>query len=360
MKSITKNTVALIFGGRGYEHDVSVEGAKFVFPLIDRSRYKALPIYIKKSGEWTIPKGGVSASPEEIVTEKVDLEVVHPTFAKRVGGISYGDKFIPIRCAFPLLHGDYGEDGVIAGVLKNSNIPFIGCDVEAGALCSDKAYTKIVAEHLGIPTAKWTLGYGSTIASARRAKERAEKLFSYPMFIKPCGLGSSVGASPVRSESEFDVAYLKAARLGCGRVLIEELISIEKELECAYFATKGKELFTNLGQISCNSSFYDYSEKYSNASSARVDATSDATEKITEKIKEYSKLLTDIIGIRDIARIDYFLTRDGEIIFNEINTMPGFTGGSLYPRLLETCGINPSRLVNLLISNRIRYGAQRR
>lgn len=349
MNKSDKKCVALLFGGRGAEHEVSIIGAKFVFPLIDREKYLPLAVYISRSGEWLISKDENSASVEEIVSAKTELTPVYPTFKNGGGLLTAEGKFIPIYTAFPLLHGDFGEDGVVQGALECAGISYVGCGTHASAVTSDKAYTKILAEHLGIPTAKWILANGKSAEDIILARARAEGHVGYPMFIKPTRLGSSVGASPARTREEFDEAYIHAASLGNGAVLIEELISIEKELECAYFADKSKELFTNPGQISCGGEFYDYDTKYKSHSNAKVSESASVEDETVKKIKEYSKLLVKLLGIREIARIDYFLTRDGRIIFNEINTMPGFTSGSLYPRLLSSHGIPPEELVNRLI-----------
>ena len=212
-----KKTVALLYGGRGAEHDVSVSGAKYLYSLIDR-RYEVYPILIDRDGGY------------RLCADISDREGVPLRLCR--GGFSTGENgFLPVDVAFPLLHGDYGEDGVLQGALECADIPFVGCRTHAGALCSDKAFTKLVAESLGIPTADWILSVeGSATQGKEASRRRAEIRLGYPMFIKPARLGSSIGALPVWRKEEFDRAYDEAAKLGGGRVIIEELVKVRSEL----------------------------------------------------------------------------------------------------------------------------------
>lgn len=388
MKDKSKKHILFIFGGRGCERDISVRSADFVYPLLDRSRYTVTPVYIQKNGAWLMPRPTVKdgsasceAHPEnteffscfrEKNNEKVPknsytgikitlsehIEALvrgecegaecAPAFIGGCCGIIFDGGFIPVDCAVPLLHGDFGEDGVVQGALENAKIPYIGCKVGAGAIICDKGITKLIAERLNIPTAPWI--YSVASEGAPLAKTRAEAALGYPMFIKPATLGSSVGAAKVLSERDFISAYEGAASV-CDRILIEKCISIKKELECAYFATKSKEIFTKIGEISYTGGFYDYDSKYAVSSEAVVSDSSDIPSALCERIHLYAKELCLTLGVRQISRIDFFLTVDGELIFNEINTMPGFTGGSLYPRLLSECGLATGEALSLLIED---------
>lgn len=350
-------TLALLYGGRGYESEVSIDGAKFLLSKIDREEINPLPVFISKSGEWLIDSRICECDPLLLSRGEIPAISVAPAYRDGKCGLFYEGGFLLIDCAFVLLHGNFGEDGVVEGALENARIPYVGESVRVGSLLCDKAYTKIIAEHLGIPVAKWVLGTPSVHYSKQRARELAEKAFSYPLFIKPTSLGSSVGASVVREEEGFDLSYDTAASLGDGRVLIEEYANIEVELECAYFAVEGKEIFTNIGEISYASDFYDYDTKYSCDSSAIAEIHSTVSEEIRAQVLDYSKRLVSYFGIRDLSRIDFFLTRDGRLLFNEINTMPGFTASSLYPRLLMSEGISVGDLVTLLAKKAIKRGA---
>lgn len=326
-----RKRVALIYGGAGAEHEVSLFGAEYVLGLIDRKRYIPYPILIDKSGEW-LAEGDTSRP----ITLK---------FTARGGILTEGDKPVPIAAAFPLLHGDMGEDGCVQGILECAKIPYVGCGVAAGAVSCDKALTKDVARTLGIPVADDILI--SEPLSADTARRIAEAKIGYPMFIKPSGLGSSVGAHRVTCREDFAPAYQDASAKGGSRVLIEEYIEDKREIECAYLASSHGEIFTHPGEIITHG-VYDYEEKYSENSHTRTEVHARVTESVAVRVKEYSRLLVCRIGVRQISRIDFFLC-GGRLIFNEINTMPGFTQSSLYPALIREAGISPERLVSELI-----------
>ena len=235
------------------------------------------------------------------------------------------------------------------GALECVGIPFVGCPTLPSAICYDKATTKAVAESLSIPTVPWRL---LTAADIRSAKKEAESFMKYPFFLKPSGLGSSFGAAVIENAPDFDKSSERAYDLGGGRVLIEELVDIDAELECGYFATKCAELFTNVGEIRCNEGFYDYDTKYI-SDSAKTSSIAPVSDEMNGRIKEFSRELGERIGIRGIARFDYFLTRDGRLLFNEINTIPGFTDTSLYPKMLEASGLDVKEALTELITDAI-------
>ena len=340
-----KYKISLIFGGKGMEHSVSVEGAEYAFSQIDRSILDPIIVYIKRSGEWVIPR--TNATPRQLAEGKAESVCVGVDFGRK-GLITVEGDFIEIDCALPLLHGDFGEDGTVQGTLRSVGIPFIGCDLVSGAICYDKTTVKTIAEELLIPTAKWRL---LTTPDKQLAKSKIKNFLPYPVFIKPSRLGSSFGAALVKEENEFDKAYDTAYRLGEGRVIIEEAISIEAELECGYFGTDCKEMFTEVGEIRYNGDFYDYETKYSGKKSVHILPRSSVSEEIKSRIKEYSSLLCERIGIKGICRFDFFHSRDGRLLFNEINTMPGFTGSSLYPRMLIESGISVSSAITQLVTD---------
>ncbi len=325
-----KKRVALIYGGRGLEHSVSVSGAKDVLLLIDRERYEIYPIFIERDGSMHL-----------CLSDGTCNTRVVPAFLDGRGVFLTDEgKRLPVDAALPLLHGDFGEDGSIQGLLTSCSIPFVGSDARASAICIDKAVTKAVAESLGIPTVPWRL----------ITDGKSGDLPGYPLFVKPDGLGSSIGARPARSPEELDTAIAEATRLGGTRVLVEKLIYPIRELECAYFSAQGERTVTAPGEILCDG-FYSYEKKYS-AHSAKTAVSADLPKQISERIREYSDRLCRFIGVRHLARVDFFLSGD-ELYFNEINTMPGMTASSLYLRLLDSAGISPQEAVNRMISDAI-------
>lgn len=332
-----KKSIALIYGGEGCEREISIKSAENLASYIDGNQYKILPIEISKSGDWYLRKS---------VCEKKDGIPVYPVFVDGVSGFLANGAIIHIDGAIICLHGDFGEDGAVQGALKTAHIKYLGQEVITAAITSDKAFTKLAAERLGIPTAKWELCVDEEPKSARL---RAEKSVGYPMFIKPARLGSSFGAHPVLSREDFDTAYLDAQSMGCGRVLIEELVDISYELECALF-DDGVRIISPNGKILSNGAFYDFEAKYSKDSNIEASALkAEDGEKERAEAKRNSNLLADFIGLKYLSRIDFFVTADKRVIFNEINTIPGMTKTSLYPKLTENLGMRQGEFINRLI-----------
>jgi len=339
-----KKNVALISGGEGFEREISKLSAANLFSLIDKSLYDVYNVHIDKDGCWFI-----CPAPAEIYEENHDSEHIFtktfPAFIDGVSGFLYEGGVIPIDCAIPCLHGDFGEDGCIQGTLTAAHIRYIGQDVYSSAITSDKIYTKLAAEHLGIPIAKWIFTDGT--APLSNALKDAETKIGYPMFIKPARLGSSYGAHPVRNKNEFKSAYEDAVSYE-KRLIIEELIEFDYELECA-FIDVGKQFIIPGGRIRSNGAFYDFNAKYSKNSSAKTEAKTSGFSETENKITEYTRLLASLIGIRQLSRFDFFVTKSGEIFFNEINSFPGMTETSLFPRLSGCVGEKKGDFINLLI-----------
>ena len=322
-----KLQIALIYGGRGAEHAVSLSGAEYVMSVLDGGKYDILPILIERDGRWILYGGEVC-----------------PICFGGSSGLYNGDRILPIDCVIPLLHGEYGEDGRIQGALDTAGIPYIGADTVAGGVCIDKGITRAIARAHGIPTAQGiTLPRHASLDDARAAVES----IGYPIFIKPTRQGSSIGASAVWEDEELPSAFARAAIYGA--VLIEELVTGKRELEVGILSHKGRCTVSPVGEVLCHG-FYDYDKKYGGATGTVCPA--DIDDRTAEKIKKYALTLTDAIDIRGTARIDFFLSGD-KVLFNEINTMPGFTRDSLYPELMRAAGIPTARLFDLLIGDAI-------
>lgn len=338
-----KKTVALISGGEGYEHKISELSSENLFSLIDKKRYDVFLIHINTDGGWYISRGECEKY-IKFSTSGENFEECFPAMLGGVSGFFTNAGVIPIDCAIPCLHGNFGEDGNVQGALSAAHIPYVGQDVYASALTSDKIYTKILAESLGIPTARWIFSDGKSLDAAKNA---AQEKLSYPLFIKPARLGSSYGASPVSGESEFENAFINARNYD-ERILIEEFIEFDHELECALFDNGERVIFPG-GRILSSGAFYDYESKYTKSLSPKTEAKTDAFTDTEQKIAEYSALLADLIGIRHLSRFDFFVTADEKIFFNEINAFPGMTETSLYPRLVEAVKKKSGGFINLLI-----------
>jgi D-alanine-D-alanine ligase len=286
-------------------------------PLLSQ-KMRVIPIFIDEVGRW--------------------LHEGRQLWPATGGFITEGGERIEIDCAIPLLHGDYGEDGIVQGALECANIPYIGCDVSASALCRDKSIVKIIAEHIGIPTLPHRIvGVGS-------AHPNAEHKIPLPAFVKPARLGSSIGAMAAYDEKSLGEAIESALSL-CERVIVEPCLTDKRELECGYFSDGKTEIFTEPGEIHiCGS--YSYEKKY-HAPDLRLSPVADLPTQISEKIREYSARLVHYLGVRHLSRVDFFLSGE-QIYFNEINTMPGFTSGSLYGRMMSALGIDEGELMRRL------------
>ena len=341
-----KKSIAVIFGGEGLERSISELSASTIISFIDKKLYTPVLIGITSSGCWYIYRG----SPEAVEkgTWSENPRYLTPTFPVTVDGVSgflCGNEILRVDAAVIILHGERGEDGIIQGALDAAHIPYVGADVYASAVTADKAYTKLCAEHLSIPTAKWLL---STKESENDARVRAEEEIGYPMFIKPARRGSSFGAHPVLGSADFSPAFSDAFTQGGGRVLIEALIPVDYELECGYLEGESP-MFSPKGRILSDGNFYDFDAKYKGRNSPALELCKDNTEGIQYKAEKYAKLLVDFIGIRHMSRIDFFVTKNGELLFNEINSIPGMTKSSLYPKLTETMGFGRGEFINRLI-----------
>lgn len=329
-----KKKVALIYGGEGVERDISKRSAKNLYSLIDKEKYDVLPIEISSDGNWkAVSEGGKYIN-------------TYPIMIDGRSGFLLNGEIISVDCAIPCLHGDFGEDGTVQGALTIAHIKYVGQDVYASAMTADKTYAKLAAAHLGIPTAAWTV---TNLDDIRDAMSWAEKNLSYPMFIKPARLGSSYGASPVRTRDDFAKAYA-LARSFDKRVLIEDLIEFDYEVECALLDVGEKKISAG-GRVLSGGKFYDFDSKYNAQISPLTEAESGRCPDIEKRISDYTVLLCDLIGIKHLSRFDYFVTHDGRIFFNEINTFPGMTSTSLYPSLTEDMGFCRGEFINRIIES---------
>ncbi len=342
-----KQTIALLFGGKGEEHGVSCRSAAAVFRHLDRERYRVLPIGIDRSGDFFFYRGDMAALCETTLTKRRDL--LCPIFPVRLSsrsGFYSPEGMVSIDLALPILHGRGGEDGEIQGLLSAAGIPFVGCDGAASAICFDKEYTKCIAASVGVPVVR-----GVTLPASEplcRAEARVYEYFSSEekIFIKPARQGSSFGASLARNRAEF----AKCRDLACvyGKALAEEYIEEKRELEVAFLQREGTALFAGPGEILSDAPFYSFTEKYEDGN-ARPLACAQVPEPLKRELFSYCKTLTSALSLRGLARLDFFLTPEGRLLFNEVNTLPGFTETSLYPRLWEAEGLSFSTLIDILI-----------
>lgn len=332
----------ILFGGKSGEYEVSEMSAASVLSNIDTDKYNIIKIGITKDGRWF----KTDASPEQIKSGEWNSMPKQSAFLSpdtSHHGIFVEGKLQNVDVIFPVMHGDYCEDGCIQGLFELSGIPYVGPGVLASAAGMDKSATKLFAAASGVPQAKW---YITSPAASEEEIEKIESEFSYPIFVKPCNAGSSLGISKAGNRAELEKAIAEAAKFD-SKILCEEYID-GYEVECAVLGNEDTRASV-VGQITPSNEFYDYSAKYiDNASGLTIPAN--IPEETAEKIREYAVTVFKALGCRGMSRVDFFVLRgSGEIKFNEINTLPGFTSISMYPKLWEKSGIPYSELIDKLI-----------
>ena len=342
-----KQTVAVLFGGQSSEHEISCISAATVIENINRDRYDVILIGITEDGRWLLTE-----SVEEIRSgawkNGTVRAVVSPDNGHHGVLLIDGEQITcrSVDVAFPVLHGLYGEDGTVQGIFELAGIPYVGCGVLASAVSMDKLYTKIIVDTLGIRQAGYVAVRKEELSRMDEVTARVEAALAYPVFIKPCNAGSSKGVSKAGSREELISGLLEAANHD-RKILVEETI-IGREIECAVLG--GTEVkATGVGEILAAADFYDFEAKYHNAESKTVLDPELPAETVEEIRRDAVAIFKAVDGF-GLSRVDFFVTRDGgEVVFNEINTLPGFTAISMYPMLWENRGIAKPQLVEKLI-----------
>ena len=320
--------VAVIAGGRSSEHSISVASAHSVIQALDPARYEATVIEIGVDGRWEIAeeRHGLSGAEGEHTAETL------PVIAHRAPARALGE----VDVVLPILHGPFGEDGTVQGLLELADVPYVGAGVAASALCMDKDLCKAVLRDRGIAVAR-----NVTL----RDGDSPEHPFPYPVFIKPARLGSSVGISKAHDAEELETAVALARRHD-DKVLIEEFVT-GTEVECGVLGNR-EPIASVVGEIVAQAEWYDYSAKYDEGGMELVIPAripSDVDQRVRDLAVE-SFVATECEGM---ARIDFFVREDGEVIVNELNTIPGFTSTSVYAALFEASGIPYAELLDRLI-----------
>ncbi len=348
---MSKIRVAVIFGGKSNEHDVSVVSAAHIIKSIPKDKYDIVCIGITKKGHWLKYIGDV----EDILNGKWEKHpdnvpcILSPDPVDK-GFVAIGAdgecRHVKIDVIFPVLHGKNGEDGTIQGIFEMAEIPFVGCDLISSANCMDKDITHTILEAHGIRTAKWVSMILSEMPNLDEKCSEMEEKLTYPMFVKPANCGSSVGVSKVRNLEELKTG-IKSAFTHDKKVVVEEGID-GMECECAVMGND-EPFASTIGEVcSANGELYDYDAKYNNAESKTVIPARMSDENI-EQIRKTAVAGYKAMGCSGLARVDFFLCKDGSIILNEINTLPGHTPISMYPQLMQYGGMSPEEQEDRLI-----------
>ena len=346
-----KLSVCILFGGMSPEHEVSLRSAESVLNNIDHSKYNVFPVGITREGDWILYGGkDYSQLPTGAWKNHPNNRRATISPVRGQGLLNFeGDCVVRERIdvVFPVLHGENGEDGAMQGLLQMAGIPYVGPHVAASAVSMDKTLTKLVVDHAGVPQAAWQLVRRSELNNHMdNTLDILENRFRYPMFVKPAGTGSSVGVSKASNREALQAALLAAAKYD-GKILVEEFIH-GREVEVAVMGNDNP-VASICGEIDSGADFYDYDAKYvTDTSVAYIPAR--IPEDVEEIVREAAVKVYSAIGCQGLSRVDFFVTYDeNRVVFNEINTLPGFTSISMYPKLFAASGIPYSQLIDELL-----------
>lgn len=352
-----RRRVGVLFGGRSGEHEVSLMSAESIMRALDPDRYEVVPIGIDKRGVWLVggdPLGALKAGisgvlPSDLTPAHFVADPQNPGVVPLAGpGRDGGDDRLRVDVIFPVLHGPYGEDGTIQGLLELAGVPYVGSGVAASAAGMDKALMRTIFRAEGLPLLDWIVVLRHQLeARPQDVMPLVEEKIGYPCFVKPANLGSSVGISKVKSVDALLPALEEAARYD-RKIIVEKGVEGWREVECSVLGND-EPIASIAGEIVPGGEFYDYRAKY-------IDDTSELlipariSQQALERVQEMSLRAFRAIDAAGLARVDFFVHPDTEEIFvNEINTMPGFTRISMYPKLWEASGLPYPRLVDRLI-----------
>ena len=368
-----KKRIAVIFGGQSSEHEVSRVSAESVLKNIDSEKYEVEMLGITKDGRWLSYDGPVeligTGGWQALAEAKADFQVENKGLLnsgegdkKPVNSLSAVDSSArgilkaagaekennKIDVVFPVLHGCNGEDGTIQGLLELAGVPYVGCGVLGSALGMDKGFAKIIFEKEGIPQGKYLVFTRKQLSHDEGSLVRqVEALLTYPCFVKPSNAGSSVGVSKAHDRRELAEALHFAARYD-RRILVEEFID-GREVECAVLGND-EPVASAVGEVVPCNEFYDYEAKYNSGDSSTVIIPACIPDELIQKIREYAVRAFKALDLSGLSRVDFFVHKDtGEVFINEINTLPGFTSISMYPKLWAASGIPYSKLIEKLI-----------
>lgn len=350
-----KKTVGILFGGVSSEHDVSTVSAKGIISNIDKEKYNLVLIGITKSGEWYLFDDDVSLLPGDKWLESKSLKRAFISPDTSVHGVVCEDgSTIRLDAVFPVLHGKNGEDGTVQGLFQLAQIPFVGPNATASGVCMDKSITNSVADAYGIPQAAWIsfTKYQYEKAPQDCIAKTLEKLGT-PVFVKPANAGSSVGVSKATNEAQlaeaFEIAFAEDSR-----IVIEEFID-GFEVECAVLGDD-EPITGEVGQILAAAEFYDYDAKYNNPASQTVIPANIPAEK-RQEVKDAAIFAYKAMGCEGMSRCDFFVEKEtGRVLLNEINTIPGQTPISMYPKMFEAAGVPYAELIDRLINLALERG----
>jgi D-alanine-D-alanine ligase len=324
--------VAILFGGRSTEHEVSIRSAKNVYEVIDQNKFEPILIGIDKNGTW------LNSAQSKIMMQKGKAPKAKPDLMPKID-------LKKIDVVFPVLHGACGEDGTMQGFLKLVGLPYVGPSLLGSSMGMDKDVTKRILKEAGIKVSSGVVVEKHETEKINFAKIKKE--FGLPLFVKPANAGSSVGVSKVRNEKEFNVALSTAFRFDT-KVLIEEAI-VGREIECAVLGNENP-IAAIPGEIIPGEEFYSYDDKYASTSTSVAQIPANIPTKVFEQVQKTAVVAYKALELEGMTRVDFFYTKSGKLLINEVNTIPGFTSISMYPKMWEASGVSFAELVTKLIT----------
>ncbi len=343
-----KINVAILFGGKSAEHEVSLQSAKNVFEAIDREKYNLIFIGIDKSGKWLLNDSSKillnAENPKLIKLNKnSDSIALVPQSGGKISNLTKDESNLKIDVVFPILHGPFGEDGTVQGLLKLANVPFVGAGVLGSAVGMDKDVMKRLLRDAKVPIGNFiTVKIDDQIPDFKDIKNT----LGLPFFIKPANMGSSIGISKIHNKTEYSEKLKNAFRYDA-KILIEEYIK-GREIECSVLGNNDP-VASVPGEVISNHEFYSYDAKYIDENGAVLEIPAKLSDKKIKEIQDLAIRTFKALECEGLGRVDFFLKDNGKIFVNEINTIPGFTKISMYPKLWEASGISYSELIDRLI-----------
>lgn len=342
--------VAILYGGRSAEHDVSILSAANVVKAIDRARYEIVPVFIDRQGRWWLTAQTAGALPKEAPAGAPELALLPGGRGRLVALAPMGDvsELPRVDVVFPVLHGPFGEDGAMQGAAEVADVAYVGSGVFASAAAMDKDFTKKLLREAGLPVARGlTLRRGEDMSFDKTAAE-----LGLPLFVKPARQGSSVGVGKVRDAADFVQCCAEAFRHD-DKLLAEEFVEA-REIECAVLEDAQDKLTVSLpGEIipAEKHGFYTYEAKYIDADGAVVRAPADLPGEVADAARALAARAFRAVGCAGMARVDFFLRPDMSLVLNEINTIPGFTNISMYAKALAASGIDYAQVIEVLLAH---------
>ena len=354
-----KLRIGVIFGGRSGEHEVSVRSARSVIESIDKSKYEVVPIAITKEGNWLAPAAAAELLPADtqrrlsaqtLGTSREDVAIVGDP--SRSGLMTLGDdgKGQRLDVVFPVLHGTYGEDGTLQGLLEMASIPFVGCGTLASSCGMDKVTMKALFKEAGLPICRHTwLLRSEWEDDQQKVFRRVKREIGFPCFVKPANLGSSVGVSKATNKTSFAQAIDLAARYD-RKIMVEELVE-GREIECGVIGNDEPRASLPGEYVIHDESarFLDYTEKYSGTGNNEFIVPARISKSQIKKIQQLAAIAYKAIDAAGLSRVDFFLKPDGGLLINEINTLPGLTDVSGFPKMWEATGVPFPKVIDQLI-----------